>query len=69
MGGAQDSDEPLAGSYAAALLQALDNDASRAAHSAAWRAKRAAMQRNVETAQQVLRETAAWAATASGADT
>ncbi len=66
--GAQASDEPPAGSYAAALLQALDDEASRAAHTAAWRAKRAAMQRNVQTAQQVLRDTAAWAAAAAGAD-
>ena len=67
--GQQNSSEPPAGSYAAALLQALDNDASRAAHTAAWRAKRAAMQRNVETAQQVLRETAAWAAAAASSTT
>lgn len=55
---------PPAGSYAAALLQAFDDGASRAAHAAAWQAKEAAMQRNVETARQLLRETAAFAAAA-----
>lgn len=66
--GAQDDGEPPAGSYAAAMLRALDKDASRAGHTAAWRAKRKAMERNVETARQVLRETAAWAAAAASAN-
>lgn len=53
---------PPPGSYAAALLRAFDDSASRAAHSAAWRAKRAVMQRNADVARRVLLDTAAWAA-------
>lgn len=63
--GPREGAKPPAGSYAAALLHALDDDASRAAHTAAWRAKRAAMDRNAATARRILQETAAWAAAAA----
>lgn len=62
----QQREAPPAGSYAAALLAAFDDDAARAAHTAAWRARGEAMRRNVGTAQQILRETAAWADSAAG---
>lgn len=58
---------PAAGTYAAALLAAFDDDASRAAHTAAWRAKRQLMRRNVEAARLMLRDTATWAAAAANA--
>ena len=54
--------QPRVGSYEAALLRAFDDGAARAAHTAARRAKQAAMRRNIETARQVLRDTAALAA-------
>lgn len=54
--------QPRVGSYEAALLRAFDDSAARAAHAAARRAKQAAMQHNVDTARQVLRDTAVWAA-------
>ncbi|KAL4425032.1 hypothetical protein ABPG77_001810 [Micractinium sp. CCAP 211/92] len=57
---------PLPGSYSAAMLGAFDDDAARAAHTAAWRAKRAVMWRNAEAARQVLREAAALAASVRG---
>ncbi len=53
---------PLPGSYSAAMLHAFDDDAARAAHTAAWRAKRAVMRRNADAARQVLIEAAALAA-------
>ncbi|KAL4422295.1 hypothetical protein ABPG75_008492 [Micractinium tetrahymenae] len=58
---------PAPGSYAAAMLQAFDDSAARAAHAAAWRAKRTVMQRTAEAARRVLQETAALAAAARAA--
>ncbi|KAL4422298.1 hypothetical protein ABPG75_008495 [Micractinium tetrahymenae] len=45
---------PPPGSYAAALLAAFDDEANRAAHDAAWRAKQEVMQHNVQVAKQLL---------------
>lgn len=58
----QGAARPLPGSYSVAMLRAFDDDAARAAHTAAWRAKRAVMRRNADAARQVLREAAALAA-------
>lgn len=55
-------DPPPPGSYAAALLHAFDESAARAAHTAAWRAKLAAMQLNAETARRILKDAAVLAA-------
>jgi hypothetical protein len=58
------------GSYAAALLAAFDDDASRAAHTAAWRAKQQQlMQHNADVARRMLAETVALKAAAEAART
>ncbi|PSC69179.1 hypothetical protein C2E20_7335 [Micractinium conductrix] len=64
-GAAAEVEPPRAGSYAAAMLAAFDDEACRAAHTATWRAKQEVMRHNADAAAQVLRETAALAAAAA----
>ena len=61
-GGGERPELPPAGTYTAAMLAAFDDAGSRAAHTAAWRAKKEVMHHNAEVAAKVLRETAALAA-------